>query len=167
MNRQIDVKRMAPPAVSHAWNSFRLQMDDLFDQFSDGFETYALKPFSELENAVTKRIGGFAPLAVDVVESDKEFVITAELPGVDERDVEVSVSDGMLAIRGEKRQEHEEKSADRYLSERSYGNFQRMFGLPRGTDEGKVEARFHNGVLSVTIPKPAAKLARKVDVKAA
>ena len=75
---------------------------------------------------------------------------------------------GNLVIKGEKHQEKTEKSENHYLSERSYGTFQRVFGLPPGTDESKIEAQFHNGVLTVTVPKNAeAPNARKVDVKAA
>ena len=106
--------------------------------------------------------------AVDVAENDKSYVITAELPGVPEKDVEVSVSDDMLVIKGEKRHENEEKGENHYFSERSYGSFRRMFSLPRETDAAKIEAHFKNGVLSVTIPKTEAKQeSRKVEVKAA
>jgi HSP20 family protein len=168
MNKQIDIKHTSNPvsAVSDSWKTFRQQFDRLFDRFSDGFDTFAIKPFNDLENLWSKNLSGFAPLAVDVSETDKTYTITAELPGVDEKDVDVSVADGTLVIKGEKRQNREEKSKNHYLSERSYGAFQRMFGLPKGTEEGKVEATFHNGVLSVTIPKPMETPARKVEVKA-
>jgi HSP20 family protein len=111
---------------------------------------------------------GFAALAVDVVENEKSYVITAELPGVHEKNMDVTISNGNLVIKGDKHQEKMEKSENYYLSERSYGSFQRMFGLPAGIDESKIEAQFHNGVLTVTVPKSAeAPGARKVDVKAA
>jgi HSP20 family protein len=169
MNKQLDIKRThaVVPAVTDAWNSFRQQVDDLFDNFSDGFQSFALRPFLHLERTWPKD-ANFAALAVDVVENDKNYSITAELPGVHEKDVDVSVSNGCLAIKGEKRQERTEKSENHYLSERSYGVFRRMFGLPPGTDESKIEAKFHNGVLTVTVPKNAESPdARKVDVKAA
>ena len=169
MSKQLDIKRThaAAPAVTDAWNSFRRQVDDLFDNFSDGFQGFALRPFFHLERS-WPRDSGFAALAVDVVENDKSYAITAELPGVQEKDVNVTVSNGNLVIKGEKHQEKTEKSENHYLSERSYGNFQRVFGLPPGTDESKIEAQFHNGVLTVTVPKNAeAPNARKVDVKAA
>ena len=155
------------PATGDLWLSFRGELDNLFDRFSSGFESYALKPFSNLENSWSKDFHGFAPLAVDVGENDKAYTISAELPGVDEKNIEVSVEDGMLAVRGEKRQEQEEKDKHHYMRERRYGAFQRMFALPKGTDENKVEARFHNGVLTISVPKPAGAPARKVDVKAA
>lgn len=106
-------------------------------------------------------------MAVEVAETDKAYNIAAELPGVEEKDIEVSVRDGVLTIKGEKREEKEDKGKNRYLSERSYGSFQRLFGLPKGVDETKVEANFHNGVLTVSIPKQAEAPARKVDGKAA
>jgi HSP20 family protein len=92
-------------------------------------------------------------------------VITAELPGMDEKDIEVSVSDGTLVIKGEKRQEHEEKGENRYFFERSYGTFQRTFTLPKGTDESKLEATFHNGLLTVKVPKASGASARKIEIK--
>lgn len=144
-----------------AWNAFRHDVDDLFDAFSGSFQ--ALRPFS-LD--WPKSAGGLAP-AVDVTETEKAYTIAAELPGVSEQDIDVSVHDGSLVIKGEKHQEKEEKAKNRYLSERSYGAFQRVFGLPKGTDESKIEAQFHNGVLTVTVPKNAEiPNSRKVDVKA-
>jgi HSP20 family protein len=156
----------AVPATNDMWQSLRQQMDDLFDRFSDGFETFSLQPFAHLDTLWSKT-KGFAPLAVDVNETDKAYTVTAELPGVAEKDIEVNVKDGVLIIKGEKQEQKEEKSKNRYLSERSYGSFQRMFGLPKGTDESKVDASFQNGVLTVSIPKTAEAPTRKIEVKAA
>lgn len=169
MSKQLDIHRIskALPATSDMWMAFRGEMDSLFNRFPGGFETGALKPLSELEDLWSEKFHGFAPLVVDVTETDKTYAITAELPGVDEKDVEVSVQGGVLTVRGEKREEQEEKTSHRYMTERRYGAFQRMFGLPKGTDESKVEASFHNGVLKISVPKPAATAVRKVDVKAA
>jgi HSP20 family protein len=169
MNKQLDIKRAhtTVPAVADTWNSFRRQIDDLFDNFSDGFQSFSLRPFLHFERSWPRGVG-FAAFAVDVMESDKNYTITAELPGVHEKDVDVSISNGNLVIKGEKHQEKTERSENHCLSERSYGSFQRMFGLPSGTDESKVAAQFHNGVLTVTVPKNVeASNARKVDVKAA
>ena len=169
MTKQLDIHRGAKglPATGDLWMSFRDELDNLFDRFSGGFETYSLKPLSDLENFWTKSFQGFAPLAVDVGETDKAYVITAELPGVDEKNIEVSVQDGVLVIKGQKLEEKEEKGKQRYMAERRYGAFQRMFDLPKGIDESKLDARFYNGVLTVSVPKPVATQARKVDVKAA
>ena len=102
-------------------------------------------------------------------ESDKAYEITAELPGMDEKDIEVNVANGALTIKGEKKEEKEEKQKDYYVSERRYGSFERYFELPDGVDAGKIEAAFKNGVLRVTLPKTAEaqKPAKKIEVKAA
>lgn len=107
--------------------------------------------------------------AVDVSESDKAYEITAELPGLDEKNVEVSVANGGLTIKGEKKEEKEQNQKDYYVSERSYGSFERYFGLPEGVDADKIEASFKNGVLKVMLPKTAEaqKPAKKIEVKAA
>ena len=95
---------------------------------------------------------GKAP-AVDIVDKEKAYEITAELPGMDESNIDVKFSDGTLTIKGEKREEKEEKKKDYYLSERRYGSFQRSFSVPDGVDADKIEASFKNGVLTVTLPK--------------
>jgi HSP20 family protein len=170
MSQEIEVTRHnhTVPAMSEAWHNFRHEIDRLFDRFSDGFESMSLQPFGYMQRLWNNNVAGFAPLAVDVSETDKAYTVTAELPGVREKDIEVSVGDDVLVIKGEKHQEKEEKSRNRYVSERSYGAFQRMFNLPRGADGSKVEARFQNGILTVTVPKLAERQeTRKVEVKAA
>jgi HSP20 family protein len=106
--------------------------------------------------------------AVDVAERDKTFEITAELPGLDEKNVEVKVANGMLTIKGEKKEEKEEKKKDYYLSERRYGSFERRFQIPDGVETDKIEATFKKGLLTVTLPKTAAAQAteKKVAIKA-
>jgi len=107
--------------------------------------------------------------AVDVTETDKAFEIAAELPGMEEKNIEVSVSDGVLTIKGEKQEDKEEKKKDYYLSERTYGSFQRSFEVPKGVDLDKIEASFKKGVLTVTLPKTAEaqKAEKKIAVKSA
>ena len=102
----------------------------------------------------------------DVSESDEGYEVTAELPGLDEKDVEVSISEGLVTIKGEKKAETEEKKKDTYISERSYGAFRRSFRLPQPISENKVEARFDKGVLRVTLPKApeAKKKAKKIAI---
>ena len=90
---------------------------------------------------------------MDVSETDKEVRIQAELPGVSERDVEVALDDDVLTIRAEKKQERREEREGIHLSERAYGTFQRSLRLPFHVDAEQVQARFDNGVLSVTLPK--------------
>ena len=105
--------------------------------------------------------GEFLP-RVDVSETGKEVRITADLPGLDEKDVEVTVTNNMLTIKGEKKVEKEEEEGDYYHSERSYGYFDRTIALPQGIDADNAKAKFKKGVLKVTIPKkPEAQSSRR------
>ncbi|TIM60616.1 MAG: Hsp20/alpha crystallin family protein, partial [Mesorhizobium sp.] len=89
--------------------------------------------------------------SVEISDSEKEIRVTAEIPGMDEKDVEVMLDDGVLTLRGEKRSETEDK--ERHFSERFYGRFERRIPLGYEVEEDKVNAAFHNGVLTVTLPK--------------
>jgi HSP20 family protein len=110
--------------------------------------------------------GSYVP-AVNVTETENEFKVTAELPGIDPEDVELTFSRGNLTISGEKKQESEEKERGYYRFERSYGSFHRSVQLPEGVDGDKVDASFKNGVLTVTMPKlPELKeTRRKIAIK--
>jgi HSP20 family protein len=141
------------------WQPFealRREVDRLFDSFH---RTSWASPFGrasfEVEPFWRREIGWGAIPAVDIVEKDKAYEITAELPGLDEKDVELKFADGLLTIKGEKQEEKEEKKKDYYLSERRYGSFHRSVRLPEGTDGDKIEANFKKGVLTVTVPKGA------------
>ncbi|PYL87510.1 MAG: Hsp20/alpha crystallin family protein [Verrucomicrobia bacterium] len=106
-------------------------------------------------------VAGFAP-QVDVTETDKEIKVCAEIPGVDAKDVDVTVEDDMLTIKGEKKYEREENEKGQYRMERSYGSFERSIPLPVEVDDAKAKAEFKNGVLRLTLPKrPGAKSRRK------
>ena len=127
--------------------------------FGDFFTGTELTPFSAMR-------GGFTP-SINITESEKEIAVTAELPGLDEKDVELSLSQGALTIRGEKKQENEEKGRDFYRMERSYGTFSRTIPLPRDVvDADKVTAEFEKGVLRVTLPKleTAQTVSRRIPV---
>jgi HSP20 family protein len=104
--------------------------------------------------------GGFWP-QVDVTETDKEVKVCAELPGVDAKDVDVSVENGTLIIRGEKKYEREENERGQYRMERSYGSFERSIALPAEVDEAKAKAEFKSGVLRLTLPKKAGAESRR------
>jgi HSP20 family protein len=106
--------------------------------------------------------------AIDIKETDKAVEVQAELPGVDEKDIQVTLENGVLTIKGEKKTEKEETKKDYYLSERSYGAFYRSFELPAAVESDKVNASFSKGVLKVTMPKPAGAQAKakKIDIKA-
>jgi HSP20 family protein len=109
---------------------------------------------------------GGAP-AVDVVETDNAFELTADLPGIDEKNIEVKLAEGGLTIKGEKQEEKEEKKKDYYVHERHFGSFERHFALPEGVDVDQIEASFKNGVLTVKLPKKAEaiKPEKKIEVK--
>ncbi|MDQ4086926.1 MAG: Hsp20/alpha crystallin family protein [Pseudomonadota bacterium] len=103
--------------------------------------------------------------SVEVSDTDNEVRVTAELPGMNEKDVELTVQDGMLAIRGEKKSETEDR--DRGWSERYYGRFERRIALPDGADDSRCEATFRDGVLTVRIPKSeSAARSRRIPINA-
>jgi len=105
--------------------------------------------------------------STDVTETDKEIEITAELPGLEEKDVQVNFADGVLTIRGEKKAEKEEKDKNYRLVERSYGSFERSIALPEGVKPEDVKATIAKGVLTVKVPKPAPAQSKKIEVKSA
>ncbi|MFP3942528.1 MAG: Hsp20/alpha crystallin family protein [Alphaproteobacteria bacterium] len=129
--------------------------------------------FDEIWNRWERPLGGasgFLPMSsphTDVAETDDEIEITAELPGLDEKDVEVTLTQDAVTIRGEKKAEHEEKRKDYYMSERSWGAFHRSIPLPSGVDTDRAEARFDRGVLTVRLPKTAEarEKVRRIEVK--
>jgi len=141
--------------------SFRQEMDRMFDEFFGvaANEGRALAPWG-------REWAGFDP-SIDVVETDQEVKVTAELPGMDAKDVDVSISHNVLTLKGEKKDEHEEKREGYYRSERSYGSFQRSISLPSTVEADKAEAAFDKGILTVTFPKKAAEAGKKqIAVKA-
>ena len=103
--------------------------------------------------------------SIDLSETKDSFVVKAELPGLDAKDVEVSISGNLLTIRGEKKKEEEEKDEHHYRSERYYGSFQRVFQLPTNLKADKVEASFDKGVLKVTLPKVEEAKKKQIEVK--
>jgi len=109
---------------------------------------------------------GWAP-AVDVQETEKEYLIKAELPGIKKEDVTVNVLDGILTIEGERTQEKEEKGTKFHKTERSYGKFVRQFALPTEVDATAVQAEYKDGVLGVHLPKTAAAKPKAIEVKVA
>jgi HSP20 family protein len=106
--------------------------------------------------------------AVDVVEKSDAYEITAELPGMDEKNIEVKLVNGGLTVKGEKEEKKEEKKKDYHLRERYYGSFERSFAIPDGVDTDKIEANFNKGVLTLRLPKKpeAVKPEKTIAVKA-
>jgi len=130
------------------------EIDRLFAQFN-GFNGWSSPA------GVSDR--SFSP-DMEVIETDSTLEVSTELPGMDEKDVEISVTDGLLTIRGEKRFEKDEKKKNYRLVERSYGSFERAVALPAGVDASKVKAKMTKGVLKVEIPKPEAAKAQPVKI---
>lgn len=158
-----------PAAAGETWQPFqalRNEIDQIFDDFGNGFWKRPFHSLARLERDLSRN---FDAPAVDVAESEKAYEITAELPGLDEKNIEVKLANGGLTIRGEKKEETEEKKKDYYVSERRYGSFERYFALPDGVNSDKIEATFKNGVLKVVLPKTeeAQKPAKTISVKAA
>jgi HSP20 family protein len=102
--------------------------------------------------------------ALDVVENDGDYVVRADLPGIDEDDVKVEVKDGVLTISGERKSEHEERKDGYHRIERSFGSFTRSLTLPEGVDPESVKATFDKGVLEIQVPKPEAPKAHTVEI---
>ena len=132
------------------------EMNRMFDDFSRGFD---LSPFDGGWS------WGFSP-PVDVREDEKEVTVKAELPGMEEKDIEVNLADNGLTIKGEKKAEKEEKGKDNWYRETSYGAFHRFIPLPEGLDKEKVDARFKNGVLTVTLRRLEEAKGKKIAIKA-
>jgi HSP20 family protein len=164
-------KTSAPPAAvgRGPLESLRREIDRVFDSFHTNWRFPFGRSAFDIEHFFPREMTAAVAPAVDVAEREKAYEVTAELPGMDDKDIEVKVANGMLTIKGEKKEEREEKQKDYYLSERRYGSFQRTFAVPEGVDVDKIEANFAKGVLTVTLPKTAAaqKAEKKIDVKAA
>jgi HSP20 family protein len=139
-------------SVFNPFLSLQREVEKLFDDFTRAWPSVGA---SELVPST------------DVTENDKEIQITAELPGLEEMDVQINVADGVLTIKGEKKAEKEEKDKNYRLVERSYGSFSRSIELPAGVNPDAIKATITKGVLTVVVPKPAPAQVKKIDVKAA
>ncbi|MFN3548706.1 MAG: Hsp20/alpha crystallin family protein [Mesorhizobium sp.] len=140
------------------FGSLRKEIDRLFEDFSKGFDLPALATG-----------GGFGLVPdMDMHDGEKDVTLSIELPGVDEKDIDLSVSGQMITISGEKKSEKETKEGESVRRERSYGSFSRTVTLPFRIDGDKVKAKFAKGVLTVTVPKPedAMRQAKKVPIAA-
>jgi HSP20 family protein len=130
------------------------EIDRLFEDFTRGLDT-----------------GGQAQVnlvpRIDVTETEKEIMISAEMPGLERKDVEISVEDEVLTIRGEKKVERQQDDENKnyHLTERSYGVFYRVLQLPPGVDPSAIQATMSNGVLKISIPRPTRSEPKKIEVK--
>lgn len=140
----------APAHRDFGFDTLQREVDRVFDSFTRGLPTFATRP---------------AYPSMDVIETDKEIEIWCELPGLEEKDVNVSLSDGVLTIEGEKRAEREEKGRAYQLHERSYGAFTRSLALPAKVDPESVKASMKKGVLKLTVAKPKSAAAHHIEIK--
>jgi HSP20 family protein len=159
-------------ALAQTWRPFeslRREVDRLFEEFERGSwrlpfrrSVFDADPFWRRELTLATNP------AIDIIEKDNAYQIIAELPGLDEKNIEVKMSNGTLTIRGEKQEDKEEKKKGYYLRERHFGSFERHFRIPDGVDADKIDASFKKGVLTVTLPKTpeAQKPEKRIEVKA-
>jgi HSP20 family protein len=147
----------SPSRPRDIFSAMRDEMDRMFERFEYGLPRWA----SHLSRA-----GALTVPDLDIRENADAIVVEAELPGVDEKDVTVTLANGVLTIKGEKKQERDEKGESFHVTERSYGSFERAVRLPDTVDDAKVEAKFEKGVLTVTAAKKpeAVKSERKIEI---
>lgn len=153
--------RKTPSLFQHdPFSAFRDEMNSLIDRaFGRGFglfDTPSLGRFGA--GHITPRI--------DLHETEKEYQLSAELPGLDDKDIDLSIHEGVLTLKGEKRYEKKDEKDEARIVERHYGSFQRIFTLPSDVDDTKIEAKFDKGVLHVTMPKKpgAAPASRRINI---
>jgi HSP20 family protein len=151
-----------PSEEGYPLSTLQRRMNRMFDDFFGDFGDFPLSPFQ----ALARKSEAFMP-RLDIEETDTDITIKAELAGMDEKDVEITVHEDVLTIKGEKKSEHEDKEGARYLTERSYGTFSRSIALPAEVDQENIDASFKKGVLKVTLPKvPVEEVkAKKIEIK--
>ncbi len=150
--------------IRWGWDPFKemeKEMQDLTDRFSRMLSRW---PSFRSGTREALTVADWAP-SVDIVETDEEYLVKAEIPEVDKKDVKVTVQDGMLTIQGERKHEKEEKGRRYHRVERAYGSFLRTFELPDGVDQQKVKAEFKDGILQVHLPKTEKAQSKAIEVK--
>lgn len=157
MANQLQTRSRGDLRPGSGFEMLQRQIDDLFEDFASGFRPALLG--GDMERMLMP--------SIDVHEADGKVIVSTELPGVKEEDVDISVDGDMLTISGEKKSMMESGKADQYRSERVYGKFARTIELPFDIDPEKVDARFENGVLTLTIERPqeAAEKQRKIPIR--
>ena len=169
--KQVEVRKGTAPAGMSAgvpaspFQSLRSQFDRLFEELDRGMfpgRWLSLTPFERL-----KGMPGMIMPAVDVADDGTAYRVTAELPGMSEKDIQVTKEGDLLTIKGEKKDEQEKKGKGYYMAERHFGSFERSMRLPGAVDDAKIDAKFANGVLTVTLPKTgdSARKPKKIDIK--
>lgn len=153
-----------PPIVwknHHIGARLRYEIDDIFNHMSRGYDISSFRPASH-------KLGKINP-NIDISESEKEFLITAELPAMNENDIEITLTEAQLTIKGEKKIDQNTEKADHHIAERTFGNFERSFQLPTEIDSHKTSASFKQGVLCITLPKTVdpKQFAKKISINGA
>ncbi|HAY21299.1 MAG TPA: heat-shock protein Hsp20 [Desulfobacterales bacterium] len=153
-------------ALASPLQQFHQEIDRLFEQ---AFRGFGLSPFWHDRPLLPRLAEGLLKPSLDLGATDKEYTVTVELPGVDEKDVRLEIVNDNLIIRGEKKQETEEKEKNYYRMERSYGSFERVLSLPEDADQDGVKATYKKGVLTVTLPRKALPQSevKRIEVKSA
>ncbi|MGE0005459.1 MAG: Hsp20/alpha crystallin family protein [Parvibaculaceae bacterium] len=154
-------------AMWHPLRSLQREINQVFDQFDRGWRPFQRSIFDV--GPLARFEAMWSSPAVDIVDSEKSYEITAEVPGMAPENIDVKLVNGRLVIKGEKKETKEEKHGDIELSERRYGSFERTFDVPEGVDNGRIEATLRAGVLTVLLPKTAEaqRPPKKIEVKAA
>jgi HSP20 family protein len=160
------------------WNAFRASSD--LEEWSPLARWSPFREMERMRREMDRLFGGLPPSRtrgeesmtvaewcplVDITEDDHEFIVKAELPEVNKEDVKVTVENGVLSLRGERKAEKEVKGRKYHRVERSYGSFERGFTLPEGTDAGKISSDFKDGVLRVHLPKNPNAQPKAIDIK--
>ncbi|MGB9691812.1 MAG: Hsp20/alpha crystallin family protein [Candidatus Sumerlaeaceae bacterium] len=161
----LPVRRDFDVALPESFARLQREIDRIFDEFARDF-ALPLARWDRVFAPVARAAEWFKP-NVEISATDKEYTVNVELPGVNEKDINVEVSNDTLRISGEKKQEQEEKGKGYYRSERAYGSFERLLTLPEDADADNITAKFKNGVLTVAIPRKvqAQPEAKKIEVK--
>lgn len=160
----VTVHREGPSRSYGPMAQFHQELDRMFDNFFRGFGFPSMGFGREHSLSVPEE---WLRPTLDIAAGEKEYTISVELPGVDEKDVQLELSDDTLVIKGEKKQEKEEKEKNYYRMERSYGSFQRVLSLPEDAEHEGIGAVYKNGILKITIPRKAApvKESRQIAIK--
>lgn len=156
MVRALTRKRWAGDVTP--WREFDLLSDRMREMMEPGF------PEAFFRGPAWAGLEEWAP-AVELVEKDGEYVLTAEVPGIPKADIDVAIDDNVLTLKGEKKTEFEKDEGRAHIRERRYGSFERSFTLPRNVDASKVRAEFRDGIVQVHLPKGEAKKARHIEIK--
>jgi HSP20 family protein len=144
--KNVPIRREDALAEYSPFYSLQQDINRLFDSFFQGFENRSMSTFEETSSPM------FSP-SLDITETDSDVRVTIELPGLTDKEIDLSISENSLTVKGEKKEEREENTSGYYRMERLYGSFYRSIPLPCSIDRDKVQATFKQGVLSISMPK--------------